>query len=57
MLAHFVSQFYDRASYVPPLVLLQQPLEESDLIQAVLEEKRAAACASTSPSEERSGGW
>ena len=40
VLAHFVSQFYDRASYVPPLVLLQQPPEEADLIQAVLEEKR-----------------
>ena len=42
VLAYFVKQFYDRASYVPPQILLQHPLDEKALIQGWLEEKRGA---------------
>ena len=40
IMAGFIKQFYDSASYVPPLLLLQHTPEDSDLITEWLEGKR-----------------
>ncbi|MFQ5860643.1 MAG: excinuclease ABC subunit UvrC, partial [Dehalococcoidia bacterium] len=40
VLAEFVKQFYDSASYIPPQILLQHPLEEQALIRQWLRERR-----------------
>ena len=40
VLADFVKQYYDSVPQVPPRLLLQHPLEDADLIQQWLEQKR-----------------
>ena len=40
VLSHFLRQFYHRAPAVPPILLLQHPVEEAPLIQQWLREKR-----------------
>ena len=40
ILAQFVRQFYDRASFIPPEILIEHPLEEEDLILEWLAKKR-----------------
>ena len=40
VMANFVKQYYDSAPQVPPRLLLQHPLEDSDLIRQWLERKR-----------------
>ena len=40
ILTAFVKQFYDATPYVPPRILLQYPLEETDSIAKWLQEKR-----------------
>ena len=40
VLAVFVKQFYDRASYVPPQLLLPQAPDEADLIEEWLQSRR-----------------
>ena len=43
VLSRFVGQFYESASFVPPIVLIQEELEDPRLIQSVLARKRGAA--------------
>ena len=45
ILAEFVKQFYESASYIPPKVLLQHALEDRTLIQKWLQEKRGSRVA------------
>ncbi|MBI4282993.1 MAG: excinuclease ABC subunit UvrC [Chloroflexi bacterium] len=40
VLTAFVEQFYTSAPYVPPQILLQHPLEDSDVVRQWLEKKR-----------------
>ena len=40
IMASFIKQFYDSASYVPPLILIQHTPEDAELITAWLEGKR-----------------
>ena len=40
ILASFLKQFYDSASYIPPLILLQHAPEDTTLIRSWLESKR-----------------
>jgi len=40
IMGSFVKQFYDKAPSVPPLILLQHPLEDKALIESWLGEKR-----------------
>ena len=40
ILAAFVKQFYDATPYIPPRILLQYPLEDTEAIQRWLREKR-----------------
>ena len=42
VLATFVQQFYDRASYVPPVVLLQRPADDAELLTEWLTGRRGA---------------
>jgi excinuclease ABC subunit C len=49
VLASFVKQFYDRASYIPPQVLLQHPVEDAPLIQEWLQAKRGSRVALLAP--------
>ncbi len=39
----FVKQFYNSASYIPPLVLLQHPVEDKDIIESWLAGKRGSS--------------
>ena len=43
VLATFVQQFYDRASYVPPVVLLQRPADDAELLTEWLTGRRGAS--------------
>ena len=43
ILAEFIKQFYQSASFIPRHITLQHPLEEKGLIQDWLKEKRGAA--------------
>ncbi|MBI4233000.1 MAG: excinuclease ABC subunit UvrC [Chloroflexi bacterium] len=49
VLSEFVKQFYDRASFVPPLLLLQHPLQEAELIQTWLQQRRGGRVALRTP--------
>ena len=49
ILGEFIKQFYQSASFVPPRILLGNPLEEENLIQEWLRAKRGAAVALTCP--------
>ena len=40
VLAAFVKQFYDATPYVPPVILVQHPLEDHEAIKAWLSQKR-----------------
>ncbi|HSP54026.1 MAG TPA: excinuclease ABC subunit UvrC [Dehalococcoidia bacterium] len=40
VLASFIEQFYESAAYVPPRVLLPQEVEDRDLIEGALSERR-----------------
>ena len=48
-MASFAKQFYDRASFIPPRVLLQHQLEDEASIQTWLEAKRGGRVALTVP--------
>jgi excinuclease ABC subunit C len=41
VLAAFVEQFYNANPYVPPTILVQHPVEDSDAVRAWLEQKRS----------------
>ena len=43
VLATFVQQFYDRASYVPPTILLQHPADDTPLLTEWLTGKRGSS--------------
>ena len=43
VLANFIQQFYDRASYVPPLVLIQHEVDETPLLTEWLSARRGAS--------------
>ena len=43
VLANFIQQFYDRASYVPPLVLIQHEADETPLLTEWLSARRGAS--------------
>ena len=43
VLATFVQQFYDRASYVPPIILLQHPADDTPLLTEWLTGKRGTS--------------
>ncbi len=49
ILAEFIKQFYQSASFIPPRIILQYPLEEEKLIQDWLKEKRGASMALARP--------
>ena len=51
VLASFVIQFYTSASYVPPTILTQEPLEERELIAGWLAQKRGAPVTLECPAE------
>jgi len=42
VLASFLKRFYDQAAYIPPQILLPEPVEESPLIEEWLSTKRGA---------------
>ncbi|MQG73836.1 MAG: excinuclease ABC subunit UvrC [SAR202 cluster bacterium] len=42
ILSRFLGQFYERASFIPPVILVQEELDDPRLIEAVLTEKRGA---------------
>ncbi len=42
ILSAFVKQFYDATPYVPPRILLQHPLDDSEAVEEWLSEKREA---------------
>ncbi len=42
VLSSFIEQFYDSASYVPPVILLAEDPEEKDVLEGWLREKRGA---------------
>lgn len=41
-MSSFIKQFYGSASYIPPLLVLQHPLEDKSLIEAWLQSRRGA---------------
>ncbi|MBI4306359.1 MAG: excinuclease ABC subunit UvrC, partial [Chloroflexi bacterium] len=41
ILAHFVKQFYDSASYVPPRILVPVPVEDQEVIEGCLAQRRS----------------
>lgn len=43
IMTSFVKQFYDSATHIPPLLLLQYPIEDKDAIQEWLKQKRQGA--------------
>lgn len=43
IMTSFVKQFYDSATHIPPLLLLQHPMEDSAAIQEWLKQKRGGA--------------
>jgi excinuclease ABC subunit C len=49
ILTAFVKQFYDVTPYVPPRILVQHPLEDSEAIEGWLREKRKGAVHILSP--------
>jgi excinuclease ABC subunit C len=49
VLASFVKQFYDRASFIPPRILLQHQMEEAEPIRTWLEAKRGGRVALVVP--------
>ena len=49
ILAEFIKQFYQSASYIPPRITLQYPLEEEVLIRDWLKERRGAPVAVVHP--------
>jgi len=42
IMSSFIKQFYGSASYIPPLLVLQHPLEDKSLIEAWLQSRRGA---------------
>ncbi|MBI4296363.1 MAG: excinuclease ABC subunit UvrC [Chloroflexi bacterium] len=42
IMANFIKQFYDSSPYVPPLLLLQYPVEDAELIERWLESRRGS---------------
>ncbi len=42
IMTSFVKQFYHSAPYIPPLILLQHPVEDADTIEGWLETRRGA---------------
>ena len=42
ILSRFLGQFYERASFIPPVILVQEELDDLRLIESVLTEKRGA---------------
>ncbi len=42
IMASFIKQFYDSAPYVPPLLLLQHPVEDTGIIENWLQSKRGS---------------
>jgi len=40
VMTSFVKQFYDSATYIPPLILLQHPVEDKAVIESWLQSKR-----------------
>jgi excinuclease ABC subunit C len=45
IMSSFIKQFYDSAPYIPPLLLLQHPVEDKDTIISWLKSKRGAKVA------------
>jgi excinuclease ABC subunit C len=42
IMTSFVKQFYDSAAYIPPLILLQHPIEDKVVIEGWLQSKRGS---------------
>ena len=42
IMTSFVKQFYDSATYIPPLILLQHPVEDKAVIESWLQSKRGS---------------
>ena len=42
MMTSFIKQFYDSAPHIPPLLLLQYPVEDTKIIESWLQSKRGA---------------
>jgi excinuclease ABC subunit C len=42
ILAQFLQQFYDRATYVPPTILVPEPVEHADALEEWLADRRSA---------------
>jgi excinuclease ABC subunit C len=51
VLSDFIKQFYGRTSFIPPILLLQFPLPETQLIQKYLEERRGGPTKILAPSK------
>ena len=49
VLEEFIKQFYQSAPYIPPRLILQYPLEDGNLIQEWLKERRGGAVAVVRP--------
>ncbi|MDD5288191.1 MAG: excinuclease ABC subunit UvrC [Dehalococcoidales bacterium] len=43
IMTSFVKQYYDSATYIPPRLLLQHPIEDKDIIREWLRQKRGGA--------------